>query len=96
MIRQILWKIQGLTCHEVTRLSAQAMDRRLTLREQVSLHVHCLLCGYCRNYIYQIRLLRRWARHMSAQAASTSKQRLPATSASRIRKQLETEVSQSK
>jgi hypothetical protein len=94
MIRQILWDIQGLTCREATRLSAKAMDRRLTLRERASLCVHGLLCGYCRNYIHQIRLLRKWARRMGELEISTSRQRLPSSSACRIKKQLETKMAQ--
>jgi hypothetical protein len=92
MIRQTLWDIQRLTCREVTRLCSQAMDRRLTFHERVSLCVHSLLCSYCRNYIRQIRLLRRYARHMSELADSAFEHGLPSSSASRIKKRLEIEV----
>ena len=96
MIRQTLWDIQRLTCREVTRLCSQAMDRRLTFHERVSLCVHSLLCSYCRNYIRQIRLLRRYARHTSERADSALQHGLPSSSASRIKKRLETEVLRSK
>jgi hypothetical protein len=96
MIRQFLWNVQRLTCREVTRLCSQVMDRGLTIRERASLSVHCLLCVYCRNYIRQIRLLRRWARRTGELAASTGKQRLPVSSASRIKERLEIEMSRSK
>jgi hypothetical protein len=91
---KILWDVQRLTCREVTRLASHAMDRRLTFREQASLSMHYLLCGYCRNYSRQIRLLRRWARCMNQLAASTFKPGLPLSSASRIKKRLQTEISQ--
>ena len=96
MIRQFLWNIQRLTCREVTRLCSHAMDRGLTIRERASLCVHCLLCVYCRNYIRQIRLLRRWTRRTGELAASTGTQRLPVSSASRIKERLEIEMSRSK
>ena len=91
MIGQTLGDIQRSTCREVTRLCSQAMDRRLTFHEQVSLCVHSLLCGYCRNYIRQIRLLRRCVRHMSELADAACQHGLPSSSASRIKKRLETE-----
>jgi hypothetical protein len=91
-----LWDVQRLTCREVTRLASHAMDRRLTFREQACLFVHCLLCGYCRNYSRQLRLLRQWARRMNQRAASTFKPGLPVSSASCIKKRLETEISQAK
>jgi hypothetical protein len=96
MIRQTFWKIQRSTCREMTRLCSQAMDRRLTFYEHVSLCAHSLLCSYCRNYICQIRLLRRWARRMSEREVSTSRQRLPSNSASRIKQRLESEMSRPK
>jgi hypothetical protein len=67
MIQSVLdwiWRIQGLTCREATRLSASAMDRLLTIRERVKLLARSVLCSYCRNYLRQLRFLRKWARHM--------------------------------
>jgi len=89
MIGQTLGDIQRSTCREVTRLCSQALDRRLTFHEQVNLCVHSLLCGYCRNYIRQIRLLRRCVRHVSELAGAAFQHELPSSSASRIKKRLE-------
>jgi hypothetical protein len=92
MIRRTLRNIQRLTCREVTRLCSQAMDKRLTFPERVSLCVHVLLCSYCRNYMRQIRLLRRCARHLGESADSAFAHALPFGSASRIKKRLASEM----
>jgi hypothetical protein len=86
------WDLQGLTCHEATRLAANAMDRPLTFRERVKLSMHGLLCSYCRNYMRQLRFVRKWVRHMSSSDASPSSTELPMVSASRIKKTLEREI----
>ena len=92
MIRQTFWEIQRSTCREMTRLCSQAMDRQLTFYEHVSLCAHCLLCSYCRNYLRQIRLLRRCTRQVNKLADSAVQHGLPSSSASRIKKRLETEM----
>jgi hypothetical protein len=96
MTRQTLWNIRRFSCREVIRLCSQALDRRLTFPERVSLWVHFLLCSYCRNYMRQIRLLRRCARHMSKRADCNLEDRLPSRSASRIKNRLTTEMLRSR
>jgi hypothetical protein len=96
MFRRVLdwlWDLQGLTCREVTRLGANAIDRPLTFRERVKLSMHGLLCSYCRNYMRQLRFVRKWVRRMSAPDASPSSTELPTVFASRIKKTLEREIS---
>jgi hypothetical protein len=97
MFRRVLdwlWNMQGLTCREATRLAANAMDRPLTFRERVKLSMHGLLCSYCRNYMRQLRFVRKWVRRMSGPDASPFSTELPTDSASRIKKTLESEISQ--
>jgi len=89
-----LWDLQGLTCREATRLAANAIDRPLTFRERVKLSMHGLLCSYCRNYARQVRYLRKWVRRMSEPGVSPLGTELPSGSASRIKKRLENEISQ--
>lgn len=99
MIQQVLdwiWEIQGLTCREATRLSASAMDRPLTIRERGNLFIHRLLCGYCRNYRRQLRLLRKWTRRLGRPDVPTGAAGMPSASASRIKKRLMSEVPQAK
>lgn len=92
-VRDRLWDLQGLTCREATRLAASAIDRQLTLRERMKLSMHGLLCSYCRNYMRQLRFVRKWVRRMSGPDASPSSTELPTDSASRIKKTLEREIS---
>ena len=89
-----IWDLQGLTCREAARLAANAMDRSLTFRERVKLFMHGLLCSYCRNYRRHLRFLRKWVRRMSDPALSPLETRMPSASASRIKKRLESEISQ--
>jgi hypothetical protein len=64
-VQKWLWDVHGLTCQEATRLAARAMDKPLTIGERVRLFLHGLLCGYCRNYARQLRLLHQWARRVA-------------------------------
>jgi len=96
MLRRVLdrlWDLQGLTCREATRLAANAMDRPLTFRERVKLSMHGLLCSYCRNYVRQLRFLRKWVRRMSPPDATSPGAELPSASVSRIKKRLKSEIS---
>ena len=88
-----LWELQGLTCREATRLAALAMDRPLNFSERVKLSMHGLLCSYCRNYMSQLRLLRKWVRRESGPDVSPLGTQMPSASASRIKKRLESEIS---
>ncbi|WP_323119177.1 zf-HC2 domain-containing protein [Burkholderia alba] len=45
-------------CKDITRLLSDALDRALTTRERLQVHVHLPTCSGCRNYRRQIRLLR--------------------------------------
>ena len=91
-IQKWLWDVQGLTCREATRLAARTMDQPLTISERFRLFLHGLLCAYCRNYARQLRLLRRWARRLGAPNAP-SRTGMPAASAARIKKRLDSEIS---
>jgi hypothetical protein len=96
MLRHVLdWlcHLQGLTCREATRLAAHAMDRPLNFSERVKLFMHGLLCSYCRNYMRQLRLLRKWVRRLSDPDVSPLGTGMPSASASRIKKRLESEIS---
>jgi hypothetical protein len=92
-IQKWLWDVHGLTCREATRLAARAMDQPLTIGEHVRLFLHGLLCAYCRNYARQLRLLRKWARSLSAPKVPSSGPAMPAGSAARIKEKLDNEIS---
>jgi len=47
-----------LTCKEATRLSSEALDRELSLRERLSLRMHIMMCKGCTNFEEQMHHLR--------------------------------------
>jgi hypothetical protein len=50
-----------LNCREVTRLSSQASERKLSVLERLSLWQHTLMCRGCRNFRLQLDFLHRAA-----------------------------------
>ncbi|MBF0594788.1 MAG: hypothetical protein HQL22_07455 [Candidatus Omnitrophica bacterium] len=52
------------SCKQAARLISIAMERRLTLRENLTMHLHLWKCRTCTLYRHQIRLLRQaFTRH---------------------------------
>lgn len=47
-----------MNCREATRLMSEARDRKLSLREQVSLRLHWSMCAGCREFDRQMDFLR--------------------------------------
>lgn len=47
-----------LNCQEVSRLHSEAQDRELSLKENVSLKLHVVMCTGCRNFGKQMHTLR--------------------------------------
>jgi hypothetical protein len=88
-----LWALQGLTCREAIRLSPRALDARLKRRERAAVWLHHRLCACCRAYAKQIRLLRRWTRHMAHRDMLPPGVRLSEPGAQRIKAALRDEES---
>ncbi len=49
------------SCKEASRLSSDALNRRLTLRERISLRTHLLMCEACRRFQRQLAFLHKAA-----------------------------------
>jgi hypothetical protein len=49
------------TCKEIAPVLSQSMDRHLTIFERIRLTVHMIVCKWCRDYLFQIRLIRELA-----------------------------------
>lgn len=47
-----------IDCKQASQLISQSLDRRLSLRERVSLRIHILICYACRRFGQQLRTLR--------------------------------------
>lgn len=58
--------IGWLKCRDAARLASQAMDRRLSLGERVSLRVHLAICDGCTNFRNQLEFLRDAVRRLEA------------------------------
>ena len=53
-----------MPCKEVTHLVSQGLDRRLGFGERVALRVHFAICGGCKNFDRQMKLLREAVRQL--------------------------------
>jgi len=53
-----------MPCKEVTHLVSQGLDRRLGFGERVALRVHFAICGGCKNFDRQMKLLREAMRQL--------------------------------
>ena len=47
-----------VTCKETSALLSQAQDRRLRLRDRLSLRLHLMLCDGCTNFRKQLEFIR--------------------------------------
>jgi len=44
-------------CREVSHLVSDAHERELKFSERIRMRVHLLMCGVCRNYVSDLKLL---------------------------------------
>jgi hypothetical protein len=80
------------TCEQVLPVLSQSLERKLTLRERVTLKLHFLICVYCVRYLKQLRLMREAVRARSAQVeadASAAQPALPPEARERLKRALE-------
>jgi len=45
------------SCKEASRISSDALDRKLTWSEWFNMKLHLSMCGMCRNYTQNIRFI---------------------------------------
>ena len=77
----------AFSCHDMSRLSSQALDTRLPFFTRFRMRVHWLICKWCRRYRAQISLLRRAISRLGTDAPDTGPS-LPPEARERIRKKL--------
>jgi len=85
--------LQGLAdlspnCKAVTRWQSEALDHRLTFRQQVGLRLHLVLCKWCRRYGKQITFVRNAANAHPEEMATAVPERLSEAARERIRQKL--------
>jgi hypothetical protein len=78
------------TCEQVLPVLSQSLERKLTLRERVTLKLHFLICVYCVRYLRQLRLMRAAVRARSEQIEEdSSASALPEDARERLKRALE-------
>ncbi len=67
-----------LNCNKATRLMSEAQERKLTIKEQVELRIHTLMCSGCTNFKQQMDELRKAMRsYASGNYGSRTTRRKP-------------------
>lgn len=63
------WLLRKLPpCRQTVEVISQSFERRLTLRERITLKVHLWICVWCQWYLEQLEVLRNSVREKSAES----------------------------
>jgi hypothetical protein len=73
-----------MDCKHATRLLSQALDRKLALRQRLSLRLHLLLCDACTQFFHQLGLLRQAVRQFSSRVEHDESLKLSDAARTRI------------
>ena len=76
------------SCKTAARLQSEALDHKLTWRQQLGLRIHLLLCKWCSRYGKQIAFVHNAVHSHSDEVTSAIPQHLSDEARERIRKQL--------
>ena len=79
--------VLAFSCHDMSRLSSQALDTRLPWATRFRMRVHYLICAWCRRYRTQLTLVRRAVSRLGSDAPETGP-KLPSEARERIKKHL--------
>jgi len=75
------------SCKDVSELVSQSLDRKLSLRERITVRLHLMMCDMCTNYRRQILFMHQAVRQLKQRNAPTA--RLPEDAKDRIKKRIE-------
>jgi len=94
MARMLLSGLAELSpsCKTAARLQSEALDHKLTLRQQVGLRIHLVLCKWCSRYGKQIAFIRDAAHTRPDEMAQSVPQKLSDEARERIRNQLRANI----
>jgi hypothetical protein len=76
------------SCKTAARLQSEALDHKLTWRQQLGLHIHLVLCKWCSRYGKQIAFVHESVRSRPDEMAQSVPRKLSAEARERIGKQL--------
>jgi hypothetical protein len=75
------WLLRRLpTCKQTVKTMSESLERRLTLRERISVKLHLWICLWCVWYIEQLQLLRTTIRIKAEQEPNLDSPSLPSLS----------------
>jgi len=88
-LRLLEWVAHRLPpCREVARLVSQSNERRLRVRERLSMRLHYWICTWCRRYRDQLELIRTAAPTMGNPGLKTAAHSLPEETRKRLKRRL--------
>ena len=68
IINKIIEQLPSIpSCQEATRLSSEAMERRLSFKERFDLWAHLRICDFCSQFSKQVHGLRKVLRNYTPQ-----------------------------
>jgi hypothetical protein len=80
------------SCRTAARLRSEALDHKLTWRQQLGLRIHLVLCKWCSRYGKQIAFIHESVHSRPDEVAQSVPQTLSDEARERIRKQLRSNV----
>ena len=84
------WLLRTLQpCRQMVPLMSESLERRLSIRARLRLHLHLLVCAWCARYVEQIRFLRWMLRGQQSRAANELAPSLAHEARERIAKALQ-------
>ena len=76
------------SCKAAARLQSEALDHKLTFRQQLGLRIHLVLCKWCSRYGKQIAFVHNVLHSHPDEVTSAVPQQLSDEASQRIRKKL--------
>ena len=72
------WLLRRLpTCKQTVKVISESMERRLSLRERITVKLHLWICLWCVWYLEQLQLMRETIRSKAAQEPNLESSSLP-------------------
>jgi len=63
ILDKLIDKLPIIACREATRLSSEAMERKLSMKERINLWLHLITCELCTRFVKQLHGLRKLLRN---------------------------------
>jgi hypothetical protein len=83
------------SCKTAARLLSEALDHKLTWRQQLGLCIHLVLCKWCSRYGKQIAFVHNVGHSHPDQVTTSVPQQLSSAAKQRIKKQLDSAIKES-